>query len=138
MGRGGPVLVLALVAGCASLPERELPDASASAEQVVQAFVAAVDDRDVAAVEAMASAEHADLVRDTWFGMDLRALDVGGSGPRSTAGSEAEGYGHAVYVPVDLMVSGGDISLDGRTAWGYLLARDGPDERWLVVDHGMG
>lgn len=136
--RGSGLVVVVLLAGCASVPARELPSAAATPEQVVEAFLDAVDDRDGAAVGAMASAQHADLVRQTWFVVDIADLDVGDSVPQSATG-RAQGFVHAVYVPVQMTVSGGDPSLpDGRTAWGYVLARDAPDEPWTVVAQGLG
>ena len=132
------LVVVVLLAGCASVPERELPGAAATPEQVVEAFVDAVDDRDRAAMGVMASAQHADLVRQTWFVVDIADLDVGDSVPQS-APARARGFVHAVYVPVAMTVSGGDQSLpNGRTAWGYVLARDAPDEPWRVVAQGLG
>ncbi len=139
MGGHGPLLVVVLLAGCASVPDRELPVEGATAEEVVAAFVDAVDHRDARAVEALASPEHAALVEDTWFGIDISDLDVGDSVPRSPVGSSAQDFDLAVYVPVDLTIADSDVSLpDGRTAWGYLLARNGLQDRWLVVGHGMG
>jgi hypothetical protein len=135
------LLVVLLLAGCASVPDRELPDASATAEDVVEVFVGAVDDHDRAAVAGLATPEHVELMSQTWLeaATDVSDLAVGDAVPRSGQGSAAEGYAWVVYVPVSLTVSGGDASMpDGRTAWGYLLARDDASERWLVVDQGMG
>lgn len=50
-----------------------------------------------------------------------------------------EQYAQSVYVPVDLVTRGGDVSLpDGEHPWGYVLVRDADDQPWRIVDEGLG
>ena len=44
------------------------------------------------------------------------------------------------YVPVQFRVlqSDGSFAATSRTSWGYVFARNGDDERWRLVDQGVG
>lgn len=139
------VLVLALAGWQWSRPKDDiaLPGPDASPAQTVEAYVEALNARDFATANAILSDEH----RQPWrrFSRSPRLEDLRiGDSIRQSAGPEdgesrADAYEEAVYVQVTYNLHGGDISMpDGPTDWSYVVARDNTDERWRIIDQGVG
>jgi hypothetical protein len=103
-----------------------VPGPNATPEQVVRAYVSAINARDFATANAIDSREHSDLGRFSrpgrMEGMDSVSMGV---------------EGQRTHVVFKANISGGDASMsDGHQWWGYVLER-GADGRWFVVDAGV-
>ena len=144
--------VVALVAVPVALAARQdtgprarvaAPPAGATAEEVVRAYVAALDARDVETARSLVTPHHAAQVErseDSWYRNVVSITDLRVRPPvaQTGRGSQAEGYREVVFVPVtfDLRQRKQQSLPDGETPWGYLLARNAPSERWVIVDEG--
>jgi hypothetical protein len=131
VGVASAVAVLALVAGAAlmwSAPRDAvaLPGPDATPEQVVVAYIDALNARDFDTSNAIDSRPDSDLGR---FGRPENMNDVK-LRPTTTDGARA-------WVHFTADFSGGDGSMDrGRQSWGFILER-GSDDRWHIVDAGV-
>lgn len=136
LGRLGAVVTTALLVACspAETEPVELPSAGAGPQEVVLAYLAAIDaeDRDAFAVLAEDGS-----VPEGWFGTGVAMSGIGSP----VAGGD-EGTRHAdedvVMVTATLTVRHGDGSLpEGEPfGWTYLLVQQ--DGRWVVFDQGQG
>ena len=141
-------MVLLLVGGCGNGPERHvaLPSAGASPQDVVRAYVNALDAHDIDTARALLTSEHSKDVKgqtDSWFSNVRSIADLSISAPVTESGrsdTAAKGYRFVVYVPVEFTLrQRHQVSMpDGPTNWGYLLARNTDTTRWLIVVEGMG
>ncbi|MBC3761013.1 hypothetical protein ACUN7V_02745 [Quadrisphaera oryzae] len=115
-------------------------DRRSTPERVVTAYIAALQEHDVDAARALEADADAGLA-DPWLDDAPRISDVRvrPATPEPTAGSAAEGFRTAVYVPVQFTLHGGDGSMqDGANGWGYPLARNSDADPWRIVDDGVG
>jgi hypothetical protein len=141
--------VIALAAGCegGALPTRPSappPPASASPGVVVTAWIDAVNAEDEAAgrvlsTPAFADADHA--AADGWFANTLTIRDVHVGAPQPVHGLQSNrDHAHVVYVPVAFVLEQKkEVSFrDGANAWGFVLVRDHPGERWRISEQGLG
>jgi hypothetical protein len=120
------------------------PPADASPEQVVRAYLEALNAHDCATAEEV-MAEGSESVADDWC-RDLAHLTHIRVGQNSVENPQWLGFPRGtdeefVSVPVSfdldwrLLHSDGTMS-QGPTSWGYVLFRDGPDHPWLIFDQG--
>jgi hypothetical protein len=117
--------------------------ATATPEEVVLAYLDALDQKDVDTAQHMLTARRACVLAgdsDSWFTnvKSITDVHVGTPRPEPLQGSAAQGYCHAVFVPVDftLQQKHEDSMPNGPTVWGYVLVRNSDKERWLIVDEG--
>jgi hypothetical protein len=67
---------------------------------------------------------------------DLKIVEVN-TAPQ-TEGTAAQGYRFAAAVSVTFNVTDADETMpDGRTTWGYILAREDEGAPWMIVGNGM-
>ena len=101
---------------------------------------------DLGTMRAIASEDRADHFVPSYVDLltqqDLVVTDdsIGQARDYRLAGTGLEGWQQVQYVPVQFRVlqSAGSFSATSRTSWGYVLARNGDDERWRLVDQGVG
>lgn len=145
------VTVAAMVAAVALvvLPPRQsadvaMPAADAVPEQVVTAFVAALNAHDCEVAEALSAPEARDQSA-SWC-RDVRALDDLGVSPHvleppQDSGRAADEVVARVPVTFDLdwRPLRSDVSMpEGATTWGYLLVRSPRERAWRVFEQGVG
>lgn len=138
LARAATLAAVAVMAvGCSNDPERTVPvpAADASPEELVRAYVDALDSGDLDTARAL-EAEGAGLA-DDWADVDsVTDLKVGDPFRETHRSSPRR---QVVNVPVEFTVAGGDASLeDGRMVWGYILERRGAGEPWRIIGHGTG
>lgn len=111
--------------------EVAIPPATAGPVEIVTAYVAALDQHDIATAKALSTPEHAaqaERATDSWYRnvRSITGLRVGEQRP------EEQG----VFVPVtfDLDQCDEESIQDGEMVWGYELVRTA--DRWLVTDEG--
>ena len=116
---------------------------TATPEQVVRAYVDALNTKDVATARHMLTARRASVVAgdaDSWFTNveSITDVRVGTARPEPLQGTAAQGYRHAIFVSVDFTLQQKhEYSMpNGPTVWGYVLVRNSAKERWLIVDEG--
>lgn len=126
--RGAAVVVLLAGAGCARVAT---PAPAASPEDVVRAYVAAVNAKDCSTAKELAPGS-----AGQWCGhVRLDDLQVTGTSDEAHEGDPSRQVKH---VSVQFTLHGGDGSMgEGRNGWGYLLDRTGPDGAWRIDDQGM-
>lgn len=148
---GMGVLLVVVVATLASLllPPRQtgdvaVPAVEATPEQVVGAYLDALNAHDCETAEALAIDGAQDSAK-AWcedIG-SLTAVEVA-----DATMDRPEDSGHSATevvarVPVAFNLTWrplhGDVSMaEGPTTWGYLLIRDSSDSAWRIVDQGVG
>lgn len=142
-GTVSAVLVATAVAlslsACASDPDREvaIPPVDASAEEVVRAYVDALDAHDVHTVRELRTA---DTAEHSWSdGVDsITHLNIGTAAPEKPQWTGNAPSTQVVRVPVDFTVEANAASLeDGRMTWGYLLLRTSETEPWRIFDEDV-
>jgi hypothetical protein len=120
--------------------------ADATPEQVIHAFVAALNARDEDAALSLTTPDHAAALRRSQggpfgdsgpFGLrrakpitDLRLGAPDRQYPRAAEGSSADGWQQAVFLRATYQRDGQDMQ------WGYLLVRNSTTERWSIADEG--
>lgn len=115
-------------------------DPASTPEQVVTAYIAALQHHDADAAHALV-APGAEGVADTWLDdtPEIRDVTVSPAVAQDPTGSPAAEYRSSLYVPVQFTLHGGDGSMqEGRNGWGYLLVRNADTEPWRIVDDGVG
>jgi Domain of unknown function (DUF4829) len=140
---------VALITGCGSEGSKSqvsIPPVGASPQEVVTAYIAAINAHDEEAGRKLSTphfAQQQDHVQDNQFTnvVEISKLQVGT--PTRNGGHEsADGrrYQDAVYVPVTFTLKQREVvsMLDGHTSWGYVLVRTGADQPWRINDHGHG
>lgn len=104
-----------------------MPGPDATPEQVVRAYIKAVNARDFDTANVLDARPNSDLGRFS------RPVQVTGLSDVTTRDDLAD----RVSVVFKAEFSGTDSSMeDGRQWWGYLLER-GADGRWHIVDEGV-
>lgn len=130
-----PVVVAGLAAaGCGGASHAgapSMPPADASPEDVVRAYVRAINAHDCTTARALAAGA------DAWCGHStLDDLRITGTTDRTREGRPTE---KVTQVLVEFTLHGGDASMgEGRHGWGYLLDRSGPRGAWRIHDQGVG
>ena len=141
-------LILAATVTGLWLPPRQTSDVAvpapdATPEQVVTAYLAAVDAHDCDTAEAL-MVDRADGGTTSWCEDVARLTAVDVRDHHGDVGARARRWGgDVVDVPatftLDWRLFHGDGSLEeGTTTWGYVLARDSADSPWRIVDQGVG
>lgn len=121
-------------------------DASATPEEVIQAYVAARNARDKSTALSLVTPHHAEALLRTQGGLfgdkgpfglrrakpitDLRLEPPDTEYPRLAEGSNADGWQQAVFLRATYQRDG------TLTQWGYLLVRNTTHERWSIADEG--
>jgi hypothetical protein len=116
-----------------------------SAQQVVSAYIAALNAHDVALAKTYLTTQHAAEVAaevDSWF-VNTRSITdvtVGSDAPRAAFGGPATGYSQIVQVGVQFTLAQyhAESMPNGRNVWSYILVRNSDHDRWLIADEGMG
>ncbi|WP_067485179.1 DUF4829 domain-containing protein [Actinomadura hibisca] len=148
--RGGVPLLLSasLLAGCGGDGQThvKLPPAGAPPQEVVTAYVAAINAHDKKTGRALSTAHFGKLetteVADSLFN-DAKLSDLKVSAPIPEQGYESpdgKQYAQVVKVPVTFdLKQKTEVSMpNGPTAWGYLLVRESLTGPWRINDHGNG
>ena len=120
------VVCVAVLVWSAPRTQVPAPGPQATPQQVVRAYVAAINARDFSTANAIDARPDSDLGQFSRPGRmnDLTTVSVSRESNRT----------HVVF-KADF--SGGDGSIpDGRQSWGYVLER-GHDGRWVIVDEGV-
>lgn len=143
-----------LIAGCASQSRVagsspiSIAQASAgqpSPQQVVSAYIAALNAHDVARAKTYLTSQHAAEVAgevDSWFSNVRSITDVvvGPDSPRDAAGGPEAGYTQIVQVGVRFTLEQyhAESMQNGPNDWSYILVRSSDQYPWLIADEGMG
>jgi len=121
-----------------------LPPVDASPEDVVRAYVAALNAVDTDAVRALSTPEkfqRDERAEGSWLRKSPRItkLQLGPTRPESGEGTSAAGLRFVVFITAEFDLGRHDAATEsgGPTVWGYLLGRNSTAERWLVVDEGV-
>lgn len=136
----------AVVAG--SAPSSVASQTSAnppSAQQVVSAYIAALNAHDIARAKTYLTPQHAAQVAaeiDSWF-VNIQAITnvvIGSDAPREAFGGPATGYSQIVQVSVQFTLAQYHVESmpNGANAWSYILVRNSDHDPWLIADEGMG
>lgn len=148
-----PLLVLlagiALVTGCGSggpKPRVGIPPVGASPQEVVTAYIAAINAHDEETGRRLSTprfARQQEGVQDNQFRnvVEISKLQVGTPVPNGDHESTDGGrYQDAVYVPVTFTLRQREVVSmpDGHTSWGYILVRAAADQPWRINGHGVG
>lgn len=145
------VLVL-VVAGAAAyflLPPRQtesvsVPASDATPEEVVGSYLEALNAHDCVAAQSLATEEAKDSARSWCENVaSLTDVDVSDHFMERPAWSGRSPGEEVANVPVTFSVNWrlfhNDGSMDeGRTTWGYRLARGSPDSPWRIFGQGVG
>jgi hypothetical protein len=140
-------LALLTLTACTSTPPQHVavPPADASAQDVVRAYVAAVNAHDLDTAKRLLTPRWAATVakqNDGWFTnlVSITDLTVADPMPQAAADSSRLDYRDVTYVPVEftLRQRNQDSMPDGHTVWGFTLARNSATERWLIDNEGVG
>ena len=145
----GLSILLAATAAYLLLPPRQtgdiaVPSRGATPEQVVSAYLDALNKHDCETASALMVADAAGIA-GSWCEdvASLKDVDI-----REHLVELPESSGHSapeevVYVPVNFDLTWrplhDDGSMDeGGTTWGYLLVRNSSNAPWRIFDQGMG
>ena len=116
-----------------------------SAQQVVGAYLDALNAHDVARAKTYLTAQHAAAVAaevDSWF-VNVRTITnvvVGPDAPRAAFGGPATGFSEVVQVGVQFTLTQyhAESMPNGANDWSYILVRNSDHDPWLIADEGMG
>lgn len=120
----------------------DVPPDSASAEEVVAAFVAARNAHDTGTMRALLIDDGSvpSLV-DVLMGRTTQFDDVVIKSPTGwdTRGTNLGQWNQVTHVPIEMTVENGPASgfSDGRQQWGYVLVRNSDSEPWRIADQGV-
>ncbi len=129
------VLGLAGLAGC-SRERVPLPAADASPQDVIGAYIKAINAKDCDSLEALS--DPGNSVNPWCSGITVTDVTLGAAAPDTCCGPGNE-HAHVINVAATIHTRDGDSSMpDGEHAWGYLLVRDHDTDRWRVGDQGAG
>jgi hypothetical protein len=116
-----------------------------SAQQVVSAYIDALNAHDIALAKTYLTAQHAAEVAsetDSWFFnvASITNVVIGSDAPRSAFGGPATGYSEIVQVGVRFTLEQYHaVSMsNGVNDWSYILVRNSDHDPWLIADEGMG
>ncbi len=120
-----------------------VPPDDATPEQVVAAFLDALDARDCDTAAALWATETADGGEPSWCGdvAPLDSIEIQDHSLESPADSGHDPGDQVAWVDVtftlDWRAFGSDGSMpEGANDWGYLLVRSSPDDPWRITDQG--
>jgi hypothetical protein len=124
--------VTLVLSACAKV---QVPPADAPPEQVVRAYLDAVQSGNCTALGELATRNQAER---GWCGKGLTVSHVTiGTVQRDPGSLVSRDFEQSVYVPVRLDVQGGADSVEsGMRDWGYVLVRDAAVQRWRVAEEG--
>jgi hypothetical protein len=116
-----------------------------SAQQVVSAYIDALNAHDIARAKTYLTAQHAAEVAaeaDSFF-FNIRSITnvvVGPDAPRGAFGGPATGYSQIVQVGVRFTLAQyhAESMPNGVNDWSYILVRNSEHDPWLIADEGMG
>ncbi len=123
--------------GDTTSPESAAVGAATSPEDVVRAYLGALQEHDEPTATSLTTQPYAG--RDDWAAdpPSIENVEVSAAMVESTTGTAAEGHAQAVFVPVTSDLRGGDGTMPGgSTSWGYVLVRDSDSEAWRIADAG--
>jgi hypothetical protein len=128
-------IVFALALALSACAKVEVPPADARPEQVVEAYLEAIQVGNCTVLSKLATRNQAERA---WCGKGITISHVTIGDPVPDPGSIAsEEFEQAVYVPVRLDVQGGVDSVEsGMRNWGYVLVRDAAVQEWRIADEG--
>jgi hypothetical protein len=128
-------VVFALALALSACTKVEVPPADARPEQVVEAYLEAIQVGNCTVLSKLATRNQAERA---WCGKGITISHVTIGDPVPDPGSIAsEEFEQAVYVPVRLDVQGGVDSVEsGMRNWGYVLVRDAAVQEWRIADEG--
>lgn len=116
-----------------------------SAQQVVSAYLDALNAHDIARARTYLTPAHAAEVAaetDSWFTntRSITNIIIGCDAPRDAFGGPATGYSEIVQVGVQFTLEQyhAESMTDGVNDWSYILVRNSDHDPWLVADEGMG
>lgn len=147
VGAGVLVLVVVAAAMYLLLPPRQtshvaVPADNATPEQVVSAYLDALDAHDCRTAEALMTAGAGDTAK-TWCAdvAHLTQVHVEEHVKQRPEDSGISASAEVVYVPVSFNVNWrlfhNDGSMDeGATTWGYLLTHASSNSPWRIFDQG--
>jgi hypothetical protein len=147
---GVAALVVAALVCYLLLPPRQstdvtVPAQQATPEEVVTAYLAALNAHDCNAAVSMTTTENSKDSTRSWCRdvASLAGVAVGKHFVERPAWSGHSGSVEVANVPVEFNLKWrplhSDGSMDeGATTWGYLLARTSADAPWRIVDQGTG
>ena len=129
------VTALGLTLVLSACTKVQVPPADASPEQVVRAYIEAIQSGDCTALGQLATRNQGER---GWCGKGLTVSHVTVGKAQPDPGSLASrDFEQSVYVPVRLDVQGGADSVEsGMRDWGYVLVRDAAVQRWRVAEEG--
>ena len=114
------------------------PDASSSAQDVVLAYLDAVNARDRTVALSLLTPRHAASVQRAEGGLfaggTISQVRLGRPDPDYAAGAQstsADGWAQSVHVPARYV-----SDEYGERIWGYVLVRQSDAERWSIADEG--
>lgn len=118
---------------------------SPSAQQVVSAYLDALDAHDIARAKTYLTPAHAAEVAaetDSWFTntRSITNIVIGCDAPRDAFGGPATGYSEIVQVGVQFTLEQyhAESMTNGMNDWSYILVRNSDHDPWLIADEGMG
>lgn len=138
------IAVTSLASGCASdRPRMEIPPAGASPQEVVTAYVKAINTGDKSAGRALSTPSYRmEDVTDSWFnGARITNLKIE---PPAPGGEERDGadrpYKETKYIAVhfDLHQREEISMLNGPTVWSWTVVRNSSDQPWRINNGGTG
>ncbi len=151
----GAILVVVAIYLMATMESKDvdMPAADATPEQVVAAYVEALDSHDCGTAEKLAATSKSTSTAQ-WCRNVSRMADVRVSDAISEASEYSDPAGlrsstnqmasrEVMYVPVTFDLQWRIFQLDssmseGPTSWGYLLERGSPSDPWRIFDEGIG
>lgn len=135
------ITLLLLLSGCSSKSTAaplETPPPDATPEQVVGAYIQAINAQDPSILAAIAPGLAQSTI-DGWFGTTIEEvqIDAARDGTQLAIGTDYEGQDNA-WVHIDAVFHHTDGSLpEGElTGWGYYLTRDEPSSSWYIWTQG--
>nr|WP_253945453.1 DUF4829 domain-containing protein [Nocardioides sp. zg-DK7169] len=142
------VIVVGVVAYLLLLPRQSdhiaVPAHNATPEQVVTAYLDALNAHDCDTAETVMASDAKDSAR-SWCRQvasltDVDVRDHFTERPELSGRSAPEEVANVpVTFDVDWRLFHGDVSMpEGTTTWGYLLVRDSPDSPWRIFGQGTG
>lgn len=139
------VVILAVGAAYLLLPPRKtgdvaVPPNDAAPEQVVEAYLAALNAHDCATAEALSTSDASQWCHDLRSLTDITVHDGIREKPSwSGQPPSVEVVNVAVDFSVRWRLGHDDGSMpDGRNPWGYLLMRRSADQPWRIFSEGTG
>lgn len=138
----GAITLLLVLAGCGSKSTAaplETPPPDATPEEVVGAYIEAINAQDPSILAAIATPGLAQSTIDGWFGTTIEEVQIAAAldGTQLAIGTEYEAQENA-WVHIDAVFHHTDGSLpEGElTGWGYYLTRDESSSNWCIWTQG--